>query len=195
MCGFRALLLQGGDTPAWAHMGGGGGEATPSQEGEGIIRPPTPSGGWKPVGAPPGVSLGGPPGGGPCREETEQEDTGGERDQKGGAWASASGLSPPLPDLLRPCAGASLSLLNLRPRLVCRTTGLALPSWAGESWMPDDPRPHGHPETHPTHPSLTRTHLRLFTKRKGPGASKHTLVPNSEDQPQKPTGQRCRACG
>lgn len=61
---------------------------------------------------------------------------GGHRRREGterGAWASDAGLSPQLPDLAPPSAGARLSLLNLRPRLVTEPRVLLCLHGVGES--------------------------------------------------------------
>lgn len=127
LSGFRALLLQGGETPAWVHLGGGGGRPHPARRAMGSFGPQHPlvrrSQLEHRLGCPWVDPLVGVAAGRTRSRRTQEA----RRTRKGERARQTRACLPSCLTWLRPSAGAMLSLLNLRPRPVYRTTGLALP--------------------------------------------------------------------
>lgn len=180
---WGALLLWRTEKPESASSEGrSGGRPQGVTVAVGVTQPQRPLLGGSPWGHGLGVCLGAPPGGGPAGEHRR----GGQKGQKGRGQAPDSGPSPQRPGLVLPALQVSSSepppartytdLQNGDPALT------AAPSRGRESRVPE---PRGHPKPAQTHTSLTRTHLRLFTKRKGPSVSNQSPVPNS-DSPRSP---------
>lgn len=132
----------------------------------------------KPVGTRPGGLLRCTPWRGPCRRTREGRTEGTERQR-------TSAGPRPISPAARPGSARPASVFL---RVSCSQDLRQLAEWGvllSQLHLPGGGEFQATPKPAQTHPSLTRTHLRLFTKRKGPHISNHSPVPNS-DSPRSP---------